>query len=83
MVFLDDVGDCSPFCAGVVTGGKLAAKHLQTEPYHFTIGTYLLQPPPLPPVTVLNRSSSCVFETFPDMDKLVLAQSSILATSLY
>lgn len=61
----------------------LQTEHLQTEPYHFTIVTYLQQAPPLPPVAILNRSSYCVFETFPDVDKLVLAQSNILASSLY
>lgn len=61
----------------------LEASLLQTEPYHFTVVTYLQQAPPLPPVAVLNRSSYCVFETFPDVDKLVLAQSSILASSLH
>lgn len=83
VVLLGDVGQCSPFSAGGVAGGKRAAVHLQTEPYHFTGVTYLQQPHPLPPVAVLNRSSYCVFETFPDVDKLVLAQSSILASSLY
>lgn len=83
VMLLGDVGHCSPFCGGIIAGGKLAAMHLQTEPYHFTVVTYLQQHPPLPPAAVLNRSSYCVFETFPDVDKLVLAQSNILARSLY
>lgn len=83
VMFLGDVGHSSPFCGGVIAEGKLAALHLQTEPYHFTVITYLQQPPPLPPVAVLDRSSYCVFETFPDVDKLVLAQLSILAIFLY
>lgn len=61
----------------------LQTEYLQTQPYHFTVVTYLQQGPTLPPVAVLNRSSYCIFETFPDVDKLVLAQSSILASSLY
>lgn len=82
VVFLGDVGQRSHFCAGVIARGKLVAMHLQTEPYHFTVVTYLHQPSPLPPVAVLNRSSYCIFETFTDVDKLVLVHSNILASSL-
>lgn len=83
VVFLGDVGQCSHVCAGVVAWGKLTAMHLQTEPYHFTVVTYLHQPSPLPPVAVFNRSSYCIFETFTDVDKLVLVHSNIFESSLY
>lgn len=83
VVFLGDVGQHSHFCAGVVARGKLAAMHLQTEPYHFTIVTYLHQPSPLPSVAVLNRSSYSIFETLTGVDKLVLVHSDILASSLH
>lgn len=83
VVFLGDVGQHSHFCAGIIARGKLAAMHLQTEPYHFIVVTYLHQPSSLPPVAVLNRSSYSIFETFTDVDKLVLVHSNILASSLH
>lgn len=79
VVFLGDAGQCSHFRAGIVARGKLAAMHLQTEPYRFTVVTYLHQPSPLPPAAVLNRSSYCIFETFTDVDKLVLVHSNIFS----